>query len=131
MTEIIIEQLESVIATAATIRFVLDDSPTKRYGRKIEGAGYHYLQSDAGSHQRENLFRASVTKKSPSFALSISVMQIIVFIRNGNNRNFRIFDRDFSRACKCTVIIDLKVDQRQSCHSVTRKRSKITNRVSG
>ena len=35
--EIIIEQLKPVIDTAATIRIVLDDSPTKRYGRKIEG----------------------------------------------------------------------------------------------
>jgi len=42
MTKIIIEQLGPVIATAATIRLVLDDSPTKRYGRKIEGAGYHH-----------------------------------------------------------------------------------------
>jgi len=40
--EIIIEQLKPVIETAATIRLVLDDSPTKRYGRKIEGAGYHH-----------------------------------------------------------------------------------------
>jgi hypothetical protein len=42
MHDIIIEQLRPVIATAATIRIVLDDSPTKRYGRKIEGAGYHH-----------------------------------------------------------------------------------------
>jgi len=42
MTKITIEQLEPVIATAATIRLVLDDSPTKRYGRKVEGAGYHH-----------------------------------------------------------------------------------------
>jgi hypothetical protein len=42
MTEIIIEQLRPVIATATTIRIVLDDSPTKRYGRKIEGAGWHH-----------------------------------------------------------------------------------------
>jgi len=42
MTKIIIEQLGPVIATAAKIRLVLDDSPTKRYGRKIEGAGYHH-----------------------------------------------------------------------------------------
>ena len=42
MTGIIIKRLKPVIATAATIRLVLDDSPTKRYGRKIEGAGYHH-----------------------------------------------------------------------------------------
>ena len=39
---IILTQLATIIATAATIRLVLDDTPTKRYGRKIEGAGYHY-----------------------------------------------------------------------------------------
>ena len=27
---------------SSKIRLVLDDSPTKRYGRKIEGAGYHH-----------------------------------------------------------------------------------------
>ena len=42
MTKIILEQLGPVIATASTIRLVLDDSPTKRYGRKIEGAGWHH-----------------------------------------------------------------------------------------
>ena len=42
MHKIIFEQLGPVIATAATIRLVLDDSPTKRYGRKVEGAGYHH-----------------------------------------------------------------------------------------
>jgi hypothetical protein len=42
MHEIILEQLKPVIATEATIRMVLDDLPTKRYGRKIEGAGYHH-----------------------------------------------------------------------------------------
>jgi hypothetical protein len=42
MHEIILEQLGPVITTAATIRIVLDDSPTKRYGRKIEGAGWHH-----------------------------------------------------------------------------------------
>ena len=42
MTGIIIERLKPVIATAATICIVLDDSPTKRYGRKVEGAGYHH-----------------------------------------------------------------------------------------
>jgi hypothetical protein len=40
--EIILEKLGAVIETAAFIRLVLDDSPTKRYGRKIEGAGYHH-----------------------------------------------------------------------------------------
>ena len=42
MLKIALEQLESVIATTTTIRLVLDDSPTKRYGRKVEGAGYHH-----------------------------------------------------------------------------------------
>jgi len=40
--KIITTRLAAIIATAVTIRLVLDDSPTKRYGRKIEGAGYHY-----------------------------------------------------------------------------------------
>ena len=40
--KIVLERLGPVIATASKIRFVLDDSPTKRYGRKIEGAGYHH-----------------------------------------------------------------------------------------
>ena len=39
---IILEQLGDVIETAQSIRLVLDDSPTKRYGYKIEGAGYHH-----------------------------------------------------------------------------------------
>jgi len=42
MLKIITTQLAAIIATAATIRLVLDDSPTKRYGSKVEGAGYHY-----------------------------------------------------------------------------------------
>jgi hypothetical protein len=42
MLNIILTQLADVIATASSIRIVLDDTPTKRYGRKIEGAGYHY-----------------------------------------------------------------------------------------
>ena len=39
---IITTQLANIIAKAKTIRLVFDDTPTKRYGRKIEGAGYHY-----------------------------------------------------------------------------------------
>ena len=42
MLEMILETLATVIATAAEIRLVLDDSPTKRYGKKIEGAGFHH-----------------------------------------------------------------------------------------
>ena len=42
MIKIILEQLAPVIVTAAKIRLVLDDSPTKRYSRKVEGAGYHH-----------------------------------------------------------------------------------------
>ena len=40
--DVLLQQLEHVIKTASYIRFVLDDSPTKRYGKKIEGAGHHY-----------------------------------------------------------------------------------------
>ena len=40
MLKIITTQLAAIIATAATIRLVLDDSPTKRYGSKVEGAGF-------------------------------------------------------------------------------------------
>jgi hypothetical protein len=42
MLKIILTQLAVVILSATTIRLVFDDTPTKRYGRKIEGAGYHY-----------------------------------------------------------------------------------------
>jgi len=42
MIDVILEKLGPVIAAAAFIRLVLDDSPTKRYGKKIEGAGYHH-----------------------------------------------------------------------------------------
>ena len=42
LLELILLQLAEVIATATEIRVVLDDSPTKRYGKKIEGAGYHH-----------------------------------------------------------------------------------------
>jgi hypothetical protein len=42
MPKIILTQRATVIMTAVTIRLVFDDTPTKRYGRKIEGAGYHY-----------------------------------------------------------------------------------------
>jgi len=40
--KMILEELGEVIQTAKSIRMVLDDSPTKRYGLKIEGAGYHH-----------------------------------------------------------------------------------------
>jgi hypothetical protein len=42
MTGIITTQLRSVLETATYIRIVLDDSPTKRYGKHIEGATYHH-----------------------------------------------------------------------------------------
>jgi len=42
MLDEILKKLGHVIETATFIRIVLDDSPTKRYGRKIEGAGYHH-----------------------------------------------------------------------------------------
>jgi hypothetical protein len=42
MLDEILKKLGPVIETAMFIRLVLDDSPTKRYGRKIEGAGYHH-----------------------------------------------------------------------------------------
>jgi SRSO17 transposase len=42
ITDIILERLRRVIETATYIRIVLDDSPTKRYGKKIEGAGWHH-----------------------------------------------------------------------------------------
>ena len=38
----ILEQLKDAITLAPFIRIVLDDSPTKRYGKKVEGAGYHH-----------------------------------------------------------------------------------------
>jgi len=38
----IIEQLGDILETATSIRIILDDTPTKRYGSKVEGAGYHY-----------------------------------------------------------------------------------------
>lgn len=40
--EQILERLGPVISEAKAIRIVIDDSPTKRYGRKIEGAGWHH-----------------------------------------------------------------------------------------
>ncbi len=42
MLDEILKKLKHVIATSQFIRIVLDDSPTKRYGRTIEGAGYHH-----------------------------------------------------------------------------------------
>jgi hypothetical protein len=38
----ILTQLQPIIATLKYIRIVIDDSPTKRYGKKVEGAGYHH-----------------------------------------------------------------------------------------
>lgn len=42
MLDEILKKLGPVIDTATLIRLVIDDSPTKHYGRKIEGAGYHH-----------------------------------------------------------------------------------------
>ena len=42
MQDVILQQLGPVLMASSKIRLVLDDSPTKRYGRKIEGAGYHH-----------------------------------------------------------------------------------------
>jgi len=42
MLDILLEKLSTVIDSAAYIRITLDDSPTKRYGKKVEGAGYHH-----------------------------------------------------------------------------------------
>jgi len=42
MLDVILEKLGPDITKAACLRIVLDDSPTKRYGKKIEGAGYHH-----------------------------------------------------------------------------------------
>ena len=44
---------------SSKIRLVLDDSPTKRYGRKIEGAGYHHNPTP-GRTDAKNLFRTFV-----------------------------------------------------------------------
>jgi len=38
----ILEHLGDAIETASSIRMVIDDTPTKRYGKKIEGAGWHH-----------------------------------------------------------------------------------------
>ena len=43
MIELVLQQLSKVIMASSKIRSVLDDSPTKRYGKKIEGAGYHHI----------------------------------------------------------------------------------------
>jgi hypothetical protein len=40
--EQILQQLTPFIVTETYIRIVIDDSPTKRYGKKIEGAGWHH-----------------------------------------------------------------------------------------
>jgi len=42
MLQCILEHLGEAIASAPSIRIVLDDSPTKRYGKQVEGAGYHH-----------------------------------------------------------------------------------------
>jgi hypothetical protein len=42
MLDILLEKLAPAIDTATYIRITLDDSPTKRYGKKVEGAGYHH-----------------------------------------------------------------------------------------
>jgi len=42
MLDVILEKLGPDITKMACLRIVLDDSPTKRYGKKIEGAGYHH-----------------------------------------------------------------------------------------
>jgi hypothetical protein len=42
MLQCLLEHLEEVLAGAASIRIVLDDTPTKRYGRQVEGAGHHH-----------------------------------------------------------------------------------------
>jgi hypothetical protein len=42
MLHCIIEQLGNALATASFIRIVIDDSPTKRYGKHVEGAGNHH-----------------------------------------------------------------------------------------
>jgi len=42
MLKCIIERLDDAIATATYIRLILDDTPTKRYGSQVEGAGHHH-----------------------------------------------------------------------------------------
>ncbi len=42
MLILVLQQLAPILTTTKTIRIVIDDSPTKRYGRKVEGAGYHH-----------------------------------------------------------------------------------------
>jgi hypothetical protein len=42
MLDIILEKFADIFETTTYIRITLDDSPTKRYGRKVEGAGYHH-----------------------------------------------------------------------------------------
>ena len=42
MLKCILEHLGEAIASASSIRIALDDSPTKRYGKHVEGAGYHH-----------------------------------------------------------------------------------------
>ena len=52
MLDEILKKLGPVIATSEFIRIVLDDSPTKRYGRKIEGAGYHHNPTPGRTNAR-------------------------------------------------------------------------------
>jgi len=40
MLKCIIEQLGDVLETATYLRLILDDTPTKRYGSQVEGAGH-------------------------------------------------------------------------------------------
>jgi hypothetical protein len=42
MLKYILKHLGDAIVTSPFIRIVLDDTPTKRYGPKVEGAGYHH-----------------------------------------------------------------------------------------
>ena len=42
MLQCIIEQLGDVLETATYLRLILDDTPTKRYGSQVEGAGHHH-----------------------------------------------------------------------------------------
>ena len=42
MIALILQQLVTVIMASSKIHLVIDDSPTKRYGKKIEEAGYHH-----------------------------------------------------------------------------------------
>jgi hypothetical protein len=45
----IIAENRLLFETAASIRLVADDSPTKHYGKKIEGCGWHYNPTPGGT----------------------------------------------------------------------------------